>query len=81
MVALKMALMLWASHVPCLSLTHSLQMKKMLWCVPYCSAINNTNKFKETVAPLNCREMLSSDSSLKKVPSLKELMQKRTYEA
>lgn len=39
------------------------------------------NKFKETIVLFNCREMLSSDSSLKKVPSLKELMQKGTYEA
>lgn len=71
-----MALILPASRAPYLPQALSLQMGTVL-----CSLIMSMSKSGESVAPFNCREMLSSDSSLKKAPSLKELMQKRTYEA
>lgn len=71
-----MALTPPASHAPHLPLNPSLQTGTEL-----CSLIMSMNKSRESVVPFNCGEMLSSDSSLKKAPSLKELMQKRTYEA
>lgn len=71
-----MALTLPAAPAPHLPLTLSLQMGTVL-----CSLIMSMNKSRGSVVPFNCREMLGSDSSLKKAPSLKELMQKRTYEA
>lgn len=71
-----MILTLPAPHAPHLPLTPSLQLGTVL-----CSLIMSMNKSRGSLVPFNCREMLSSDSSLKKAPSLKELMQKRTYEA